>query len=331
MRRFAARCRLLALPFLMVLQACSAGSELSARVETFDLQASGAAGGTYRVLLALPAEPVPPQGYPVIYLLDGNATLPMMLAAQDAARAGQGPAAVVGVGYPIDGPFDVQRRYWDLTPPTPPEYLLVKDGAPPPATGGRDVFWAFMERDLRPAIERRLPVDRARQTLYGHSLAGLFTLHVLFTHPDAFQTYVAADPSIWWNDRSVLAEQAAFLDRWCGEERHGGRRIKLLVEIAGGKPATAGRSEGELARIAKLRSGPTGRDVARTLRDVPGFDVLFREFPEEGHGSMLPLSVADALAFALGNAPVGADAPTDGPFDGKTGSGCPRALPPAAE
>src|SRR5690606_6559257 len=44
-----------------------------------------------------------------------------------------------------------------------------------------------------------VPIDESRQTLYGHSYGGLFVLHALRTQPGAFQRYVAASPSLWWN------------------------------------------------------------------------------------------------------------------------------------
>ena len=55
-----------------------------------------------------------------------------------------------------------------------------------------------------------LPVDSSRDILFGHSLGGLFALHVLFTHPEAFKTYLVLSPSIWFNNRVVLSHEAEF-------------------------------------------------------------------------------------------------------------------------
>ena len=46
--------------------------------------------------------------------------------------------------------------------------------------------------------------------MFGHSLGGLFALHVLFTHPESFKTYLVLSPSIWFNNRVVLGHEAAF-------------------------------------------------------------------------------------------------------------------------
>jgi predicted alpha/beta superfamily hydrolase len=42
----------------------------------------------------------------------------------------------------------------------------------------------------------------------GESLAGLFVLETLFLEPDLFKTYIAFDPSLWWN-KGELVKRAA--------------------------------------------------------------------------------------------------------------------------
>lgn len=39
---------------------------------------------------------------------------------------------------------------------------------------------------------------------------GLFALGVLFDHTDAYCTIVAGSPSIWWNERELLQNEARF-------------------------------------------------------------------------------------------------------------------------
>lgn len=271
------------------------------RMERFDLRADRT-GLDYRVFLVRPAEPPPPGGYPVIYLLDGNATVPMMESVIGTEPPNSyGSAVIVGIGYPTDGPFDIPRRYRDLTPPTPPELIPPsRDGASVIETGGRDDFLAFVETQVIPSVEARLPIDRHRRTLFGHSLGGLFSLYVLYTRGDLFQTYVAADPAIWWSGQAILKEQAAFLDRTARTGLAPG--TALLIETSGRlveRPLPAADAE----RLKRLRSGQTGREVAATLATVPGLRLAFRDFAEESHGSMLPLAVADALRFAFGRNP----------------------------
>lgn len=261
------------------------------QIKTFDLYLQKH-GGKYRIFVSVPVGPVPVNGYPVIYLLDGNLTFPMMQAAQTAA--GLCPVVTVGVGYPVDSGTDINRRYFDLTPPTPPALI---PGERALVTGGQDTFFASIETELKPVIEKLAPVDRSQQTLFGHSLAGLFVLHTLYTSPASFQTYVAADPAIWWNGGSVLAEHSSFMES--EQARNEKAPVRLLVETSGKKVLRKRISKAEAASLAKLRSGPTGKEIAAALRGLPGLHISFREQVDESHGSMLPYAVADALSFAL--------------------------------
>ena len=270
------------------------------QIRTFDLYFQKH-GGKYRIFVSVPVGPVPPNGYPVIYLLDGNMTFPIMQSVQ--ANAGFCPVVTVGVGYPVDSGMDIGRRYFDFTPPTLPALIpnVGKDKGYP-ATGGQDTFFASIETELKPVVEKLAPIDRSQQTLFGHSLAGLFVLHILYTSPTSFQTYVAADPSIWWNGGSILAEHSNFLES--EQARNGKAPVRLLIETAGKHALRKRSSEAKTAALAKLRSGPTGKEIAAALRGLPGLHISFQEQVDESHGSMLPYAVADALAFALSSEAV---------------------------
>jgi len=289
-----ALCRLLVL--VGVAFAAPAGAmaqrEGASTVSSFDIE--GRNGISYRIFTTVPEGEAPEGGFAVVYLIDGNMVFPM--AAKAMSANGGMRAVLVGIGYPIEERQQiVGLRYFDLTPPTPAELVPVAKGAAPPRTGGRDAFLTFIEDELKPQIERRFPVDRSRQTLYGHSLGGLFALHVLYTRPEAYQTYVAADPSIWWNGRSILEEQDAFLRQHAGSIT--GKR--LLIETSGKRASRPGSDAAGAEHLKKLRSGPNGRDVHAALRAIPGLATAFRNFPEESHGSMVPLTVLDALRFSL--------------------------------
>ncbi|EFH09155.1 alpha/beta hydrolase, partial [Teichococcus cervicalis] len=186
-------------------------------------------GPPWAIQLARPAAPPPAAGYPLLTLLDGQRSFPLAWHAREAA--GASGVALLGIDHPAAPQRDLDRRFFDLTPPTAAESFGPRRDTPPP-TGGRERFLDFLETVLRPAVAARLPLDPARQTLFGHSLGGLFGLHVLFTRPALFGAYALADPSIWWNRRSVLDEQAAFLG---GVRAAGGRLARplaVLIEVA---------------------------------------------------------------------------------------------------
>ena len=69
----------------------------------------------------------------------------------------------------------------------------------------------FLVDELAPALRQELPLDGTRQTLFGHSLAGQFVLQALAARPDAFRTWAAISPSIWWDAAGLKSRLAATL------------------------------------------------------------------------------------------------------------------------
>jgi hypothetical protein len=181
--------------------------------------------------------PPPPKGYPVIYLFDGDGYFGSM--AEAVRMNGNAPQAiVVGIGYPHDAawpktvldkhqplapayaaapPHDAAAglaRMYDLTLPASEETLKAASGGVltvrPQDVGGIDELLKTIETDIKPRVYALAPVDKSNQTLFGHSLGGLAVVEALFTEPQAFRTFVAASPSIWWGDEAVLKHEAAF-------------------------------------------------------------------------------------------------------------------------
>ncbi|WP_278362020.1 alpha/beta hydrolase [Stutzerimonas kunmingensis] len=147
-------------------------------------------GKDYRIFVSEPRHAPPPGGYPVLYVLDGNALFPGLAIQAQALEDRPDPnlrdsVLVVGIGYPGEALYDFKARAEDYTPKADDRQRLP--GREPPPSGGADDFLAFIEDELKPQIAQRYPVDARRQTLFGHSYGGLFTLYTLFTKPQAFR------------------------------------------------------------------------------------------------------------------------------------------------
>lgn len=245
-----------------------------AHAEQIDL--STPANGKFRVLISAPRGDAPPQGYPVIYLLDGNSVFGSMTEAARLQEGRLGPAVIVAIGYPIDQPFDGVRRYYDLTPPTDPGNLPARMRNIR-KTGGRDGFLDFLVNQVKPLVESKYRIDPRRTTLFGHSLGGQFVLHALFSKPGAFRKYVAASPSIWWNNRSLLAEQKSYLEKRRGDP---GENDLLIV-------------------VGADELGYMTLDAREMARSIAPMRVYYREIAGEEHVSVLPHALNAALRFAL--------------------------------
>lgn len=206
-----------------------------AHTASFELQ-SQHTGQRYRIWLGLPHRAAPAAGYPVLWVLDGHAAMPIMEfvrprppAPTDNARwrqrVGETPTGlIVAIGYASDTPMDVDGRAKDYTPPT-----QAPTGDQFSAShGGAEAFLRFMTEELRPLLAQHFPMDAKRHTLFGFSYGGLFTLHTLSTGSKHFQRYWAASPSLWYGQ----GEELRTLSRQLPALRtHTGAPLQLVLTV----------------------------------------------------------------------------------------------------
>lgn len=270
-----------------------AGVAMISASERFHVQAEGYAQ-PFRIDVAFPAAPVPAgQRAPVIYVLDGNWSFAIAAQIARALTIGPGgipPAIVVGIGYDVDGPaaFGTTSalRYRDLAHGVDEKHIAMMRGMIPPAlwpdgapVGKSERFARFIEKQLKPFIEERYPVDVTNQTLLGVSLGGLFVLRTLFTAPSSFQRYVAISPSIWWNCCELLEAEARAIA--AGELRG---RLFMGVGADEHTQAPEARMVMNLVEMA-----------ARLRRGCPDLRLTSYIFPEEGHMSVPPAGISRGL------------------------------------
>jgi predicted alpha/beta superfamily hydrolase len=192
---------------------------------------------------------------PVLYMPDGGlgedflhvAGLVQVLVGNGAMR----PFLLVGIE-------NTERRR-DLTGPTenPDDHRIA------PRVGGSAGFRRFIRTELMPVIAARYRTT-GETAIVGESLAGLFVVETLVREPDLFDTYIAFDPSLWWNRERLLREVE--------EARGGGSthpRTVFLASSADGFPELTRRLAALLERGA-----------------LPGVRVRYQEFPGETHATI---------------------------------------------
>lgn len=262
------------------------------------------AGRIFEISLARPSAAAPAGGYPVMYVLDPSTAFATLVDTVRNQEEMFGPVVVVGVGYASDA--EGENRTLDLTPPTDPANL--PPGMPNGwgATGGNDAFLSFLVDELKPAIAKKVAVDPSRQALFGHSLGGLFVLHALLVRSDAFDTYVAGSPSIWWGKKSILAEVPAFKAAQQRTKVH--RRLLITV---GELEAIASPEEIRVAAALKIndpmklmreaKQVSNSAELAADLSSVAssGLDVHRVAFPDETHNSVIPAYLSRGARFTL--------------------------------
>ncbi|WP_372090501.1 alpha/beta hydrolase-fold protein [Tistrella mobilis] len=263
-------------------------------LHAFDLTAARN-GLTYRVDVSVPPVTPPPGGFPVLYVLDGNAFF--SVAGTTARLLGwERPIAVVAIGYPGVIGFDLTRRYLDFTSAvTPRGRSIMGTRAPKVPTGGDEAFLDVILNEIRPEVARRFPVNDDRASLFGHSLGGRFVLHAAFTRPHAFRRWMASSPSIWWNDRELLTEEANFAAR---ADRPA---LNLTLAVGGAEQDPEADDTPERVAFRNMARMVDGvRDMYARLAELQG-DAGHLELlvvPDEGHISMVPAALARAVRRA---------------------------------
>jgi predicted alpha/beta superfamily hydrolase len=63
-------------------------------------------------------------------------------------------------------------------------------------------FTNFLKYELVPYLEQNYRTHPFK-VIMGHSYGGLYVTHTLLEHSDFFNGFIAADPSLWWNGRSM--------------------------------------------------------------------------------------------------------------------------------
>lgn len=229
----------------------------------------------YEVTVATPKAAPPEQGYPVLYMLDGNAALAALTEQRLSRLQGADWPVIVTLAYQADA--RVARGY-DYTPQPTGNTSASQEQR----FGGAEQFWLFIEQVIKPKVAEHVTIDSTRQSLWGHSFGGLFVLHTLFNHPASFQTYIAADPSLWWQQGQILNAENTYQQR---SERPKGQ---LLIQ----------RSASQ--RAGSVLDNDATRRLAQRLSELPELAVQYHDYFQHHHGSVRSASIPTALRIAQG-------------------------------
>jgi uncharacterized protein len=147
---------------------------------------------------------------PVLYMPDGGMAEDFLhMAGLLQVSSGNGtmrPFLLVGIE-------NTERRR-DLTGPSEnPEDKKIA-----PRVGGSKEFRDFLRRELMPEVKRRYRTNQ-ESAIIGESLAGLFVVETFFLEPDLFDSYIALDPSLWWNDERLVKGAADALRLWSKQRK----------------------------------------------------------------------------------------------------------------
>lgn len=229
------------------------------------------------------------QKYPVVYLLDAEGHFSSVVGIIEELSEVNGNTncpemIVVGITN--------TNRNRDLTPthseidlPFVPKQLSEQ-------SGGGEKFVEFLEKELIPYVDSKYPTSPYK-TLIGHSFGGLTTLNILTNHTHLFNSYVAIDPSMWWDHQRFLAETTKKLT---------GKNLSNISLFM-----AAANTMDDSMNIVKVRKDTTV--FTRHIRSILDLNDFFNKnknshlnygyqyYKDDSHGSVPLIATYDAIRF----------------------------------
>jgi predicted alpha/beta superfamily hydrolase len=209
--------------------------------------------------------------YPVLYMPDGGLgeDFPHVVGSVDVSikNAVIRPVIVVGVE-------NTERRR-DL----PGATTVAEELEAAPRAGGSDAFRAFLRDELKPFIAERFRTS-GESAIIGESLAGLFVVETFLVEPTLFDGYIAADPSVWWNEQTLVRGAADRLAAWPG-----GARVLYV--------ATSGEMKGDLALLT---------DALRAAA-IADLTWVHEPMPDARHGTVFPTAALHGIRMLFSASP----------------------------
>ena len=235
------------------------------------------------------ASPDASQRYPVVYLLDGEGHFESVVGMIQQLSQVNGNTIVpemIVVGIPNTD------RTRDLTPTHIASDPPMMDSISSKNTGGGENFTSFLEKELMPHIDSLYPTQKYKM-LIGHSFGGLAVMNILNNRPRLFNSYIAIDPSMWYDKEQFLKTTTQKLST----QKYDG--VSLYLGIANTLP------EGmTLEKMKQDKSTDT-----RHIRSIFALDKFIKDHQQNGlkyaskfyanddHGSVPFTTEYDGLRF----------------------------------
>jgi predicted alpha/beta superfamily hydrolase len=184
----------------------------------------------------------------------------------------------------------------DLTPTNIKGSPDFKDSAIFKSTGGGEKFMAFMEKELMPHIDSTYSTSPYRMFI-GHSLGGLMVIDALFHHKNLFNSYVAIDPSLWYDERNLMKQAGNLLST--------GNFTNKSLYIAIANTMKAGMDTGSVMHDVSNSTSHIRSilDFTNGLKQdqKSGLKWAYKYYADDDHGSVPLIAEYDAFRFIFKN------------------------------
>jgi predicted alpha/beta superfamily hydrolase len=240
-------------------------------------------GQLYTVIITLPSDYNPEKEYKILYYLDAwwlkelvSGCYRIKSLSNKSLTNKMDELILVGVSSTGNEEDWNKQRNMDFTPSPYNQNLVFSWGSEQlsaETTGGAKEFLSFFEHDIINSIESEYKIDPASRGILGHSFGGLFGFYSYLTHSELFSNYILIAPSVWWNTSELLTNKESLISK---------RNVNMFIAM--------GTNE------IKLMKEPVAVLVQELERDS-NMNMLYKQYENEDHHSVLPQSIYDALEF----------------------------------
>ena len=220
-----------------------------------------------------------PIAYPVLYLLDGDAHFHSVTGLIDILGTGINGTYVIPEMIVVAIPNTNRTR--DLTPSNATRDGQGNESPRLKVSGGGPAFLKFIKDELIPKIDKSYRTSTYR-LFVGHSLGGITVIDALYSMPETFNSYLAIDPSFWWDNQLLLKKAKDYFAK---------ANLK-------GKSLFIGQANTVPPNNPPHLHFQSIREYAEVLKNQnSGIRWDFKYYEDDTHGSVPMISEYDGLRF----------------------------------
>ena len=232
----------------------------------------------YKVWTGVPNKTPPPSGFPILYLLDGNAVMDRVSEPLLKKLSEDNPPVIVAVGYQTVEPFELNARSFDYTPPVTESGKQCQQQRSREC-GGSLIFRHLLEETIAPVAEQGLKIDQRKRGIWGHSLGGIYVLNA-YLSSSLFTLFYSTSPTLNREYVGLLKTLGAV-----NREQYGNKQLWFIE----GSPASSKNPQAPAADVQdKIRA-------TLSLLHTDGLPAIYWSHPELTHGQTFNVGFQQAL------------------------------------
>jgi uncharacterized protein len=164
--------------------------------------------------------------------------------------------------------------------------------APADAVHGQSAaYQSYLRDQVKPFVAGRYRVDPSRTMFLGHSYGALLGLQIMFTDPDMFSGYILGSPSLWYDRRVALTQEAAYAAR--------NKDLRGKVYLYVGEYEGVRKGDAQFSQTTDMVGDNRTLAARLRARAYPGLLLRSDVLNDEDHVSVAPRGFTHGLKYLL--------------------------------